>query len=343
MSRDDSDIIAVRDLPPGRPEPTDESVSRTWHRISAVRRPARTRTLPRILAPTVAATLVAGLVLGGALVLRPGSELLDFGAPSDDKTSEPNLAPAPPETVDALKALADAAARGPAAVEVRPGRYIFVRHDGWAASLPAVNDENGAQEGTIERQIRELWFDPAGMIMVSGTDGKADLGADPGAARAAFKERGAGLMYPTREWLAALPTDPERLRGRLRDLTGDGGAWSTDHALWSSLQEFYLSTDLLLAPELRAALLRSFTGLRGLTSSEVTVDGRRLVAVRHTERDNGDEILFDPATGAAVGRRSVMLSLDVTVSAPPEAPELEPGVTYQATWTQKVVAAVGAR
>jgi len=71
--------------------------------------------------------------------------------------------------------------------------------------------------------------------------------------------------------------------------------------------------------------------------------GRRLVAVRHTEQGNGDEILFDPATGQAVGRRTVTLDPDVTVTAPGDAPKLEPGVLYQATWTQKVVAAVGAR
>jgi hypothetical protein len=349
MSRDDSDIIAVRDLPPGRPEPTDESVGRTWHRITAARRPARTRTPSRILIPAMAATVVAVLVVGGALLLRPGSDLPDVGAPSGDKTAEPNLAPAPRETVAVLHALAEAAAHGPAAAGVRPGQYIFVRHDGWAAAFrelasdgpPAAGKE--AQARTAERQVRETWFDPEGMITLRATDGRDVYEGDPGAARAEFDKSGPSLRQPTPAWLAALPTDPEQLRGRLRELTGDGGAWSTDHALWSTLQEFYLSTDLLLTPELRAALLLSFTGLRGITSSDVTVGGRRLVAVRHTERDSGDEILFDSSTGAAVGRRSVTLSSDVTVTAPAGAPRFDPGVTYQATWTQKVVAAVGVR
>lgn len=352
MNREDSDLIAVRDLPPGQPEPTDESVSRTWHRISAARRPARARTTSRILVPAMAGILVAGLVIGGALVLRPGSDDLGFGSPSGEKTSEPNLAPAPPETVAALNALAEAAARGPAAAAVRPGQFIFVRHDGWAASFRA----NAAQatattepreaeltEGTIERQIREMWVDPEGMITMSITDGREEMGGDPASERAAFKRDGPGLNWATPEWLASLPTDPERLRGQLRDLIGKGDSWSTDHALWTNLQEFYLRTDLLLTPELRAALLRSFTGLLGITSSEVTVDGRRLVAVRHTERGSGDEILFDPATGSAVGRRSVAESSGVVVTTPADAPRLDPGVLYQATWTQKVVAAVGAR
>jgi hypothetical protein len=358
MSRDDSDITAVRDLPPGRPEPTDESVSRTWHRITVERSGTRTRTPSRILVPAMAATLVAGLVVGGGVLLRPGGGApMEAAAPSEEKTARPNLAPAPPETVAALNALAGAAARGPAAAAVRPGQYIFVLHDGWAASFQANaagagNAEGGTgtappeatlDEGVIERQVREIWFDPQGMIAMSITDGRTELGADPASGRAAYRENGADLTRPTPGWLAGLPTDPDQLRATLRDLTGDGGAWSTDHALWSTLQELYLNCDLLMTPELRAALLRSFTGLRGLTSSEVTIGGRRLVAVRHTEQASGDEILFDAATGAAVGRRSVTLSSDLTVSSAPGAPKLDPGVTYQATWTQKVVDAVGAR
>ncbi|BCB87545.1 hypothetical protein Psuf_048580 [Phytohabitans suffuscus] len=349
----------MRDLPPGRPEPTDESVSRTWYRVTSAQRPARTRTPSRILVPALAATLVAGLVVGGAVLFRPGGEPLGFGAPpSADKSSDPNLTPAPPETVAALNALAAAAAAGPPAARVAPGRYIFARHDGWAAGYE-MSAGNGVQRrggsgaapgqaavpsnGTLERQIREIWFDPQGMVAVSITDGKREMSADPAAGRAAFKDRGPSLFQPTPEWLATLPTDPDQLRAELREQIGEGGAWSTDHALWSTLQEVYFSADLVMTPELRAALLRSFTGLRGITSSEITVDGRRLVAVRHTERGGGNEILFDPATGSAVGRRSMSLDGSVTVSVPPGAPKLEPGVTYQATWTQKVVAGVGVR
>jgi len=367
MSREDSDIVAVRDLPPGRPEPTDESVHRTWHRITEARREARPRTPSRILVPVMAATIVAGLVVGGALVFRPGAEQLGVGTPSDDKTSEPNLTPAPPETVAALNALADAATRAALPPpQVKPGQLIFVRHDGWAASFhigvgaapeeanppkPASTERPEAggsataelEEGRIEEQIRELWFDPEGMVTLSITDGRTDMGVDPDTERGVFEQSGPSLDQPTPAWLASLPTDPDQLRGKLRELMGEEEAWSTDHALWSTLQEFYLRTDLLLTPELRSALLRSFTGLLGLTSSEAMVDGRRLVAVRHTERESGDEILFDPATGAAVGRRSVTSSPDVTVSAPAGTPRLDPGVTYQATWTQKIVTSVGAR
>ncbi|GAA4163372.1 hypothetical protein GCM10022251_45990 [Phytohabitans flavus] len=353
----------MRDLPPGLPEPTDESVSRTWYRITAAGRPARTRTPSRILVPAMAATLVAGLVVGGALLFRPGAGPMGFGAPSgetpsEEKTSEPNLTPASPETVAVLQKLAEAAASSPAAAKVRPGQYIFVRHDGWAASFRAnagggaKSDGSGTEatpqeatlgEGTLEPQIREMWFDPQGMIAESITDGSDEMGVDPDRTRAMFEQDGPSFRQPTPEWVAGLPTDPEQLLAELRDFVGEGGAWSTDHAVWSTMQEFYLNTDLLLGPELRAALLRSFAGLRGITFSDVSIDGRQLVAVRHTERGNGDEILFDLATGVAVGRRSVAAGSGVTISAPPEAPKLDPGVGYQATWTQKVVDAVGDR
>lgn len=356
MSRDDSDIIAVRDLPPGRPEPTDESVSRTWHRITVERRKAGTRAPSRILVPAMAATLVAGLVVGGAVVFRPGGGGLEAGDPSAEKSVEPNLTPAPPETVAALNALADAAARGPAAAAVRPGQYIFVRHDGWAATFNAngggAKSDGGTSstppeatlgEGRMVRQLREIWFDPQGMIAMSITDGHTAFGNDPASERAAFDRSGPSILRPTPEWLAALPTDPDELRARLRGFFGGESSWSTDYALWDMLQNLYMNSGLVMTPAVRAALLRSFTGLLGITSGEVTIAGRRLVAVRHTERRSGLEILFDPATGSAVGRRSLTVGSDLKVAPAPGAPTLDPGVTYQATWTQKVVDAVGAR
>ncbi|GAA4448703.1 hypothetical protein GCM10023170_032010 [Phytohabitans houttuyneae] len=346
----------MRDLPPGLPEPTDESVSRTWHRITAQRKPARARTPSRILVPAMAAALVAGLVVGGAALFRPdgGGGDLEAGSPSDEKTAEPNLTPASPQTVAVLHALAEAAKHGPAAAKVRPGQLIFVYHDGWAASFQAnaggakgegaagaAPPEANLESGTIERQIREMWFDPQGMVPRSITDGSKELGT--GGDRGQVEPTDLGLRAPTPEWIAGLPTDPEQLRGKLRELAGEGGAWSTDHSLWNALQDFYFTSDLLMTPELRAALLLSFTGLRGITSSETTIDGRRLVAVRHTERGVGDEILFDPATGSAVGRRSVTLDADLKIVSGPGVPKLDPDVTYQATWTQKVVATVGDR
>jgi hypothetical protein len=340
MSRIDTDITAVRDLPPGRPEPTDESVSRTWHQITR-RSAAPARRTSRLLVPVMAAAVVVGLAGGGAVVFGPADAPWGFGSPSGTKTTDANLAATPAETVDALNALAGKASRGSAAATVRPGQYIYVKHDGWAASFEMANQEPGeAETGIIGRQPREWWFNPQGMVLQQQAGGGAREQTGGSISPA---PTGPSFAHPTPEWLASLPTDPDELRDKLRGEMGREDAWSTDHQVWSTMQEFYLNSDLLLSPRVRAGLLRAFTGLRGLTSSEVKVDGRSLVAVRHTERESGVEILFDPETGRAVGRRDVTLSDNVTLVEPPNGPELDPGVMYQATWTQKVVSAVGER
>lgn len=334
MSRTDSDITAIRELPPGLAEPTDESVARTWHRLAS-RRVAFDRPRSRFLVPITAAAVVTGLAIGAAVVFAPSS--LPFGSPATGgKTAEANLAPAAPEAVAALHALAEAAA-GSTAASVAPGQLIYVKHDGWAASFRLPGNE-----GVIGPQQRELWVDPQGMIVLSIKADGVTAGEEVDQARERLVEEGPSLSQPTPQWLASLPTDPATLLAELRGAMGEEDAWSTDHQVWTAMQEFYSNAELLLSPQVRAALLRAFTGLRGITSSEVTIDGRRLVAIRHTEQGNGDEILFDPATGQAVGRRSLSFHGDVTLVPPSPGPTLDQGVTYQSTWTQTVVATVGA-
>lgn len=324
MSRQDLDLAAVRELPPGVPEPTEESVARTWHQITARNARQPVRPWARLLVPVMAAAVVAGLAVGGAVVFRSGEAPLGFGSPGGSKTSDVNRAPASPEAVAALNALATAASTQTAAT-LQPGELIQVDHRGWAANI----DPNGAS-GTLEPQAGRMLFDPNGMTMV--TDGSVP------SAKGGPNEpsREPSFAFPTPEWLAALPTDPDQLRERLRGEMGDEDAWSTDHQVWSTMQEFYLRTDLLLGPELRAGLLRAFTGLRGLTTTDVTIDGRELVAIRHTERLSGDEILFDPTTGLAVGRRSISLDPNLVVAPPEGGPTLDQGVISQSTWTQRL-------
>lgn len=334
MSHTDPEIVAVRELPPGAPDVTDESVARTWRQMTA-RRAVPTRVWPRLLVPVTAAAMVVGLVVGAAMVFRPAGLSFGSGAdPTDDKTAEANLAPPSAEAVAALNAMAAVAGATPA-TPVRAGQYVFVRHDGWAASATAVNEPAGP--ATIVEQDRDYWFDPQGGLL----RGAAFDGGPP---QVENDKVGPGqsvgsIIFPTPEWLAGLPTDPAALLAELRGAMDEDGPWSVDHQVWSAMQEFYLKCDLLLGPELRVALLKAFTSLRGITSSDVTIDKRRLVAVRHTERSSGDEILFDPATGRAVGRRSV--NVDGTLKLDPASPvRLGPGVGYQAIWSQQVVDAL---
>ncbi|MBL7262235.1 hypothetical protein [Paractinoplanes lichenicola] len=69
MSRTDPDLIAVRELPPGLAEPSDEAVARVWHKIAA--RPAPRRSSRRLWVPITAAAAVLALVGAGIFFLRP--------------------------------------------------------------------------------------------------------------------------------------------------------------------------------------------------------------------------------------------------------------------------------
>ena len=71
MSRFDPDVVAVRDLPPGRLEPSAESVSRTWRTITRRLASRGSRLRRRWLVPVIAAA-VAALVMGGWPCSSPG-------------------------------------------------------------------------------------------------------------------------------------------------------------------------------------------------------------------------------------------------------------------------------
>lgn len=104
---------------------------------------------------------------------------------------------------------------------------------------------------------------------------------------------------------------------------------------------FYLTTEPMLSPELRAALLRAFTGLDGLTVSEVGIDGRRLVWIQQPGYEFDYGFLFDPDTGKAVGRRDVITQAGATVDWPSGSPADAQNVGYQVLWTHAIVDAAG--
>ncbi|MBB5871199.1 hypothetical protein F4553_004578 [Allocatelliglobosispora scoriae] len=335
----DPDIHAVRAIPPTMAEPTDESVSRTWHkltRLTAAERSTR-RPLPWAV-PVTAAVVVAALTIGGVTLLRPSGgqdagTTVVLPSPGATKEIEPNTDPASPETVTALNALATAAGGG-TAVTINAGQLVFVRTDGTANSTSGQAETGGAVASpavvTTEAEVREIWFDPQGAIPLKITDGVNDLNAGPKSnfaaeiaqARDDLATQGPSLIRPTPQWLAALPTDPTALLAQLRaESQQEGAAWSVDHRLWDTMANLYSGSEIALTPAVRAALLQALSGLHGLTTSTVTVNGHSLVAIRHTEKLSGDEILFDPASGKAVGRRTLYNNQ----------------VEYESTWVQSIV------
>lgn len=315
------ELLAVQQL---APQPTDESLTRTWYRITQLSAvpPQRHR---RRWIPITAAAAVLALAAASLTLVRVGPGLLWPTAST-------------PDAVDALYAMADKAAAGPAAPQLVPGQLIYVQHEGWAARFGGNGDVN---TGVLEPQPRRVWHDPQGMAAVKITDGTTDFhnGAKPETQPPA-EQVPTGLRAPTPEWLAGLPTDPVELLSLLRTEVGQHDKWTVDHQLWDALGELYSEAEVLLTPQTRAALLRAAAGMTGLSARTVSIDGVQLLAIRHTDGDNGYEILFDPGTGRAVGRASVYLGDGVTIVRPEGAPALDPGVAYQATWTQSIVDSV---
>jgi hypothetical protein len=290
-------------------------MTRTWYRITQLSAAPAVRPRRRWV-PATAAAAVLLLAAATVTLLRVGPGTLWPVAST-------------PDAVSALGTLADAAAAGPAAPELKPGQPIYVEHDGWAANFKP------GDRGDFERQLRHIWLNPQGMLAVKITDGTRDLGgidAEPKRPQPA-----PSLYHPTPQWLAELPTDPQKLLSLLRKETGRWDTWTVDHQLWDALAQLYSDAEILLTPQTRAALLRAAAGMTGLSVRQATVDGVDLVAIRHTDGNSGDEILFDPATGRSVGRASVFLGAGAFINHPADGPVFDPHVGYQSVWRQSIV------
>jgi hypothetical protein len=381
MTRTDPDIAAVRHLPPGLPEPTDEAVSRTWYAISARRAMrGRSRSRIRFLVPVTAAVLVAGLAVGSAVVFAPG----DGGKPpiqagrGGNPPTSPEAAAVLDRPIDVRVAMDRLIAAGASAtpMPLRAGQLIYVhtaeilaassaagqagqtqpppKTRGTGQSAPASKSIGGGQPGApqpggaatstaLAPEDHHMWLDPQGMIALgivrNGEDmtkgPKADHEAQVAEARHRLAADGPSLAQPTPQWLAALPTDPAELRARLVAAIGEN-KWSEEHRLVSALGDLFWMAEPVLTPEVRVALYRVLAGIDGLTAAEVSIDGRKLYAVRHTERQSADDLLFDPITGRAVGRGSAVVDDSRAGPARPGGPW-----TYRALWTYAIVSAVG--
>lgn len=358
MTRTDPDLTAVRDLPTGVTEPSDESVARTWHLLNARQAATRGRAprrLARWLVPVTAGLVVTAVALGAVTVGGVGGH--QFATPNialvkashqplpTARGTNPALSRTTPEAIAALEELARTAERAPV-VDLLPGQLVHVLTEGWAVSL---GDDGWT--GTVKFQPREIWLDPQGMIPLKLLNGDknmfesmfADHEGNMEHARAFLRDNGPSIEVPTPQWLAQLPTDPQPLLAKLRADVPDNETRAKDHMLWDAMAGLYRDCDILLSPRLRAALLRAFQGMDGLTVGKVMIDDIELVAVRQTDGDSADEILFDPVTAWAVGRRDINLGDKLTLVAPKSGPKFDPLVSYHATWRQSIVGSVDER
>jgi hypothetical protein len=262
----------------------------------------------RRFVPVFAGLAVVALIAASLVVYRTGQGVF-FPVAST------------PEAVAVLNSMADIAEAAPAVV-LPDGHLVHTESHGQAGAC-------GPTVCQMQPQDRSQDFDPRQGVTLRVMDGERELFGGQ-----AWAPPEVGIARPTREWLTSLPIDARELLAVLRKDVGHNDSWTVDHQLWDAMGQLYADCELALSAPQRAHFLRALAGVTGLTVRDLVVDGVPLVAIRQTDKDTGVEIIFDPATGHAVGRASVFLGDSVTIIPLEGAPPLDKGVMYQATWQQ---------
>jgi hypothetical protein len=312
MTRMESDLVAVRQLTEEVAAAGPEaSLARAWYRIGERQRPRRR--LPRRLVPIASALAVTLAVGVGALLLRGG------GTPVALPGNDP--------TVPVAQAWAELERAGRSAqpASIVDGQVLYVHTQAVGAAVTI--------DGTPWTMIDEsstAWYDPATMRLLKLTPARDGVPQGPNA-----RVVPPDLDDATPAWVASWPTDPDALRQFLLDAAApSAGDWAVRHRIWDGVSHVLATTDLVLPPAVRVALYQVLSEESGEVATHVTVAGRSLLAITRVERTDGQQLLFDPATGRCVGHRSIFVGQD------PGAPA--DGVMSWAVWDQAVVPAVGA-
>jgi len=294
MSRVDADLVAVRDLPPGVVEPSDEAVAAVWRRISARPAPsARRWPSPRLWVPIAAAATATATVLllmvSGIVVLRPHL-----------KADPPPEFSSNPAKVTRVFADLIAAARTATPARLRAGQLIYLRD---ASIFPNIPD------GRLYTGVLESWTTPD-RLMETYRQRDFDL-ARPDVLALRRSEESAKYPRPTgadtRPWakpndLVGGPTDPAVVRRALLELKKFTTNWSDNRKVWEAVA-MLATLDPVLSVARRLALYRVLAAMP-VSVAEIKVGGRRLVAVRFAEGDEGHDLLFDPSTGRFAGSQA---------------------------------------
>jgi hypothetical protein len=234
-----------------------------------------------------------------------------------------------------LELAAQRAATAPP-VSIRPGQFVYTRTEG----------TNTATLGSGKDMFRllfdswsEIWYDPEGMLAVrirsedsnvrplteadraaAERSGQLDLGphrrdemiADYEAQKAKFAKTGPSTLRPTAAYLAALPTDPDRLLAALRPAIAaadeSGPHQVTDAGVFAAILNLFYNADAIIPPALRATFYRVLVKLSGVerVPGEVTIGGRTgiAVAIKATNIKDRLEIVLDAKTFTFIGMRS---------------------------------------
>lgn len=119
----------------------------------------------------------------------------------------------------------------------------------------------------------------------------------------ALAKNGPSLSMPTAAYVAGLPTDPTVLLEQWRKWVTPDRSWSADYTIFDAVREMLHQTEPMLTPFVRASIYQALGMLDSVyaTGETLTLDGRAVVAIAQSERDQTQVILIDAATGKIAG------------------------------------------
>nr|WP_221381089.1 hypothetical protein [Actinoplanes polyasparticus] len=296
----DHDLVAVRDLPPGIAEPSDEALARVRERVFA--RPAPRRlawqlTMRRIWVPVAAAAAVLLVVGVGLYFLRPRT------------ISQPQPHPLSSDPAEVRRVFDDLIAAAGNATPYRPRAGQLIYQESWMIDIDLA-------DGRPYRERAETWIEPATTAYVASARGSLSP-ADPiPPAWASENAKDPHRSTPPGKRpfleltsLVAGPTEPTAARRDFIDRITTYAGVSEDEQVWGAIYEMAV-LDPLIPVERRVALYRVL-GELPVSVGETGVDGRRLVIVRFAAligafaggQGGGKsyDLLIDPATGRFAG------------------------------------------
>jgi hypothetical protein len=314
------------------PEPTAQQLAAVRQRVVGSRPAAVRRRRRLVLVPSLA------VAAAGVLVIALGAYLLQGGAPSDPG-ADPGTGTVPGAVTPAGAELNLVAARTGQAqpLAITDQQVVYTRTE--EHTINSVSGRSGEALFSATR-LTETWA-PANGLKVERIDQtshldarpltKADetrltaygsdyrtvrtgpLSVDTGAAAG---PGGGNWTYPTKEYLASLPTDPTTLLAFLRSEIvksyGDPGAKSgkpsTDQRTFQAIVDLVARADALLTPAFRSALYRAIGQLPGVVKSpgQVDLNGRTGIAFTHPMQDGlSVQLIISPDTTRILGVRTV--------------------------------------
>ncbi|RAJ74827.1 MULTISPECIES: CU044_5270 family protein [unclassified Streptomyces] len=298
----DHDIAAIARL---LPAPAAHDLSREQHlrhkerlmqridqdQVTARPRPARRLLRPALLVPVSA--LALGAVLTAGIVVAGGDD-----APA---TTASTRQAAPSATV-LLDRISLAASKGDS-LQVRDDQFVYLRSKSTGADLTSGKAVVGPLRET------ESWIaqkpGPLHTLGMTKTDGEtsainAELGDTDGTP--------AGLGRPTYNWLASLPTDPDKLLTYLYAKTPEFEGVERDQAVFDQIGSL---VGTVMPPDTAAALYRAAARIPGVSKAPGAHDaiGRTGVGISRDDKTFGTrtEWVFDRKDLNFLGSRSYLV------------------------------------